>query len=125
MLPKSQRLSRGFSVIFQKGAKISTPFFVLRAVAAWDNAPRFAVTVSKKVSKKAVVRNRIRRRLFAAARKAGFPEHPKKRCRIICIGNASAYDASFSEIVAHMKSVFLRLEQHSFSLKKEGKQNRY
>lgn len=37
-----------------------------------DSEPQLAVVVSKKVSKKAVTRNRIRRRIFAAAREQGI-----------------------------------------------------
>lgn len=119
MLPKSQRLNKGFEIIFRKGAKISTPFFVLRALAAWDEIPRFTVTVSKKVDKRAVARNRIRRRLVEAAKKAGFPKKPQQKCRIVCIGFARAKEEEFEKLVKEFESTFLQLENWKFPKKPE------
>ena len=114
MLPKQQRLTRNFSVVFQKGAKINTPFFVLRAVPAWDDAPRLAVVVSKKAAKLAVRRNRIRRRLFAVAEAAGFPGRLTQAYRIVLIGHATALEADFAQMVTEMEAAFARLENWRF-----------
>lgn len=121
MLPKPQRLTRGFEIVFRKGAKISTPFFVLRAIPAWDEVPRLAITVSKKVDKRAVGRNRIRRRLIEAAKKAGFPESPNVPCRIVCIGFGPTKDAPFEEIVNAFQYGFSKLENWKFPPKPKKK----
>lgn len=98
MLPKSFRLLRNFATVFRKGVKISTPFFVLRAIPAFDGHPRFAVTVSKKTEKSAVRRNRIRRRLVEAAKKSGFPESCELPTRIVLLGFSKTADAEFLEL---------------------------
>jgi ribonuclease P protein component len=52
-----------------KGQRTARRAFVLEALARGDTGePRFGFTVSKRVAKKAVERNRIRRRLKEAAR---------------------------------------------------------
>jgi ribonuclease P protein component len=54
---------------YQHGRTVRGPLFSLRAVRNERRTSyRLAVVVSKKVSKSAVVRNRIRRRLFEAVR---------------------------------------------------------
>lgn len=116
MLPKELRLQRGFSVIFQKGAKIVTPFFVLRAVPAFDEKPRLAISVSRKTEKSAVRRNRIRRRLIAAAEVAGFSTISAKPFRIVIIGHHAALDAPFLELCAAFENVFDKLEQWRFPM---------
>ncbi len=114
MLPKQQRLTRSFSTVFQKGAKLHTPFFVVRAVPAYDEIPRLAVVVSKKTAKTAVKRNRIRRRLIAAAEAARFPINPLVPLRIVLIGFADAHDADFNALTEEMQKAFARLEQWRF-----------
>lgn len=52
--------------IFSKGATFRTRHLVLRVIRnPRRKKSRFAVVVSKKVDKRAVVRNRIRRRLYS------------------------------------------------------------
>lgn len=91
-----------------------TPFFVLRALPAWDGLPRLAITVSRKTEKHAVDRNRLRRRLVAAAEAAGFPEPGRTACRIVVIGHAEAKTAPFSELVAAFRIAFDRLAAWHF-----------
>ncbi len=114
MLPKDQRLTRSFEIIFRKGAKITAPFFVLRAVPAWDTIPRLAVTVSKKTDKTAVGRNRIRRRLIEAVKKAGFPKSIDTPYRIVLIGRNTVKTAIFQEIVQEVVTSFKKLEKWRF-----------
>lgn len=85
MLPKKNRIPRkDFKIFFEKrsastrdakstrldsskrarGGYFNSPNFSMR-VAPDNNSSRFAVSVSKKVSKKAVDRNRLRRRSYA------------------------------------------------------------
>ena len=102
MLPQSLRLTRSFDIVFRKGAKVSTPFFVLRAIPARDEKNRLAVVVSKKTEKSAVRRNRIRRRLIEAAKKAGFPEICAFPFRIVVIGFSPILTGEFEKIVEEM-----------------------
>jgi ribonuclease P protein component len=63
MLAKKYRLSKrpDIEAVFKKGRRINHPLFVLYIMHNRLGYSRFAFPVSKKVSKKAVERNRIRR----------------------------------------------------------------
>lgn len=66
MLPRSNRIPRSeFAEIMRSRQFSNTPHFTLRTAQGGGRA-RYAVSVSKKVSKSAVVRNRIRRRVYSA-----------------------------------------------------------
>jgi ribonuclease P protein component len=55
--------------VYQRGKTVRTPYFALRyAFNSRRTTYRLAVVVSRKVSKSAVVRNRIRRRLYEVVR---------------------------------------------------------
>ncbi|MFA6273230.1 MAG: ribonuclease P protein component [Candidatus Paceibacterota bacterium] len=67
MLPKKQRVSRKlFEAVFRSAATVSSPFFVLKVKKA--QVSKFAFSVSAKICPKAVDRNKLRRRGYAAAR---------------------------------------------------------
>jgi ribonuclease P protein component len=64
--------------VYQRGKTARTPLMNLRYAARNpDNKPyRVAVVVSRKVSKSAVTRNRIRRRVYEAVRAGGTDIKP-------------------------------------------------
>ena len=67
MLPKNRRISRKlFKPLLESRKYFNSAHFSLR-LASSDRA-RIAISVSKKISKSAVVRNKIRRRLYSAMR---------------------------------------------------------
>lgn len=51
-----------FSLLFSRGMRINSPFFTLLALRNQKGHVRLAMVVSKKVSRRAHVRNRLRRR---------------------------------------------------------------
>lgn len=65
MLPKENRLTKQdeFSTILKSGRRLKSRFLVV-SILAKSNALRVGLVVSKRVSKKAVVRNRIRRVIY-------------------------------------------------------------
>jgi ribonuclease P protein component len=65
MLKKQFRIrkQKEFDLIFKKGRKIKTRFLLIVFRENGLKSSRFAFIVSSKVSKKAVVRNKIKRRL--------------------------------------------------------------
>lgn len=75
-LPRANRLKhrRDFSAVYQSGIRRTTPHLTLRALRLQgdlsgdkDCLPtRIGISISQKVSKRAVVRNRIKRQLRAA-----------------------------------------------------------
>ena len=79
MFPKNQRITdkKDFDLIFKKGRKAYSPFFGVRTIPNNLDIQRFAVLVSKKVSKKAVKRNRIKRVIREAIKTNAslFPEN--------------------------------------------------
>lgn len=62
MFPKSKRIPRKMFPLLSDGAKtLKNNLFFLKFVSGNDVGSRFCFSVSKKVAKSAVVRNRIRR----------------------------------------------------------------
>lgn len=69
MLPRLLRINISlFKEIIEKGRFSYGKYFLFRYIKNND-IPRFAVSVSKKVSKSAVDRNKIRRRIYNSIRK--------------------------------------------------------
>lgn len=66
MLPKSRRIPRQlWKSLLASGRYFNSEHFSLRVGSA-ENEARLTVSVSKKVSQKAVIRNKIRRRVYSA-----------------------------------------------------------
>ncbi len=65
MLKKKNRLKRkkDFGIVFKKGKGVKEGFLFLKHVSNGLEDSRCGIVVSRKVSKKATVRNRIKRRL--------------------------------------------------------------
>ena len=65
MLPKTNRLKRKKEIerVFKKGEGFKEDFLILKMVKNNFKNSRFAFIVSQKVSKKAALRNKIRRKL--------------------------------------------------------------
>jgi len=71
MLPKLNRLKKkkDFEAVFKKGKSFKNSFLVLKITPNKLEISRFGLIVSQKVSKKAVIRNKVRRRLSEIIRK--------------------------------------------------------
>lgn len=65
MLPKINRLKNKKEIerVFKKGKGFKEDFLILKVAKSNFENSRFAFVVSKKISKKATLRNKIRRRL--------------------------------------------------------------
>ena len=64
MLPRSERIStKLFKEVIQKGAIHHSDFLILRSQKTLSLS-RFGISVPKKVAKTAVLRNKIKRRLY-------------------------------------------------------------
>lgn len=82
MLAKSNRLTRKeFETHFKKGKRLHTPHLQL----IYSPFPSFsaAVVVGKKVSKKAVTRNRIRRQIYGVVYRAYVTKQLQGVCIVI------------------------------------------
>lgn len=89
---------------------MNAPGFLLTARKNPDNAPgeaRFGLTVTKKLGP-AAVRNRIRRRLRAAARET-FPRFAYPGLDYVFIARPAAYDRNYQTLLDDMERALLRL----------------
>jgi ribonuclease P protein component len=68
MLARGQRLRRPKDIarVYQRGTRGGGPDFFVKAWPSLGSTTRATIVVSRKVDKRAVVRNRIRRRLSGA-----------------------------------------------------------
>lgn len=75
MLPKQNRLrqEKDIQTVLKRGRSFFHPLFAVKSYTAKSTTPRLAITVSTKVSKRAVKRNRIRRVLREAI-KTNWPK---------------------------------------------------
>lgn len=96
----------------KSGKKIVTRTIVVEAAENKHDIIRVGYTVSKKVSKLAVTRNKIKRRLRAAAREI-LPELGVKGKDYVLVGRHNAFVNDFAVIVEDLK----------YAVKKIGKMN--
>ena len=70
MISKHHRFHgpNSLNFVYRKGRSVRGEYMSLRFAGSRDDDYRLAVVVSKKVSKSAVVRNRIRRRIYEIVR---------------------------------------------------------
>lgn len=99
MLPRKYRFhSRGgVKYTYQKGKTIRSPKISLVHADNERGGQRFGVVVSKKISKSAVTRNRIRRRVYEAIRHE-LPHFTAKKDCIFIVFNLDVKDMPFSEL---------------------------
>jgi ribonuclease P protein component len=85
-----------------RGTRAHRRAFVLETIRRGDEGPpRFGFTVSKRAAKKAVERNRIRRRLKEAARLIA-PERAVAGHDYVLVGKSAALTQSFAAIGADL-----------------------
>lgn len=93
MISKAYRISKNdFELIKKKGFPVHGSLFSLRYVKNPENTTHFSVVVSKKVAKSAVLRNKIRRRVYSIVSKT-----PKKPYKIAFFAKKGAEKLTFKE----------------------------
>lgn len=106
MLPRANRLPR--TVRLGRTEKFSTPLFICKWTFTKNNTSRFAVVVSKKVDKRAVVRNSVRRTYQAWFLQVAGNFSP---CvDMICIALPASKDVSVEALANAMGEVWLKKE---------------
>ena len=101
------RKGREFDHVYAEGIVIGGPLFVVRAIRSESQGARWGFAVGKKLSSKAVVRNRVRRRLRDAAR--GFAT--TDGWDLVVTARPAVSGATFARIRAEMGRSLARLEQ--------------
>jgi ribonuclease P protein component len=106
MLPSAKRLSTlEFKIVIEKGVFFHSDFILLRAIKTKEKS-RFAVSVPKKVAKTAVLRNKIRRRVYSAIGAMGHMI--SHGFNIILIMKSGAEKASFKDLALDISKIFVK-----------------
>ena len=101
MLVKSKRLStRQFNEVMKKGRFAHSPLFMLRILTN-KKGTRIAAVAPQKIAKKAVTRNRIRRRMYEAVKP--FMGSIVSDAWLIIFAKKDVSDTEFNELVMGMK----------------------
>jgi ribonuclease P protein component len=105
-MERAQRLRKGteFDTVYRKGTVTSGPLLALRRLPNAETGSRWGFAVGKRLSKRAVTRNRIKRRLKEAVRSlpvvSGFD--------FVVTAREGAVEASFSELRSALEGLLRR-----------------
>lgn len=98
MLPKDQRLKKAeIEYILKKGQDGFSKLFIFKKSEKTDAYPRFAIITSQKLAKKAVARNRLRRKIYAAIR-TNLPLIKNPKLDFVLIPKKKILNSTFQEI---------------------------
>lgn len=120
-LPKANRLKRGheFKAVYKKGRRYSGKYLILRAFREVSSTKgevalpptQVGISISQKVSKKAVVRNRIKRQIRAIVR-ALLPQLPSG-WKIVVIVKPQAQGCKYEDFLRELNQLLINSEvQH-------------
>lgn len=109
MLPKANRLAKekDFKKTFQKGKSFFTRILGLKALENGLAASRFGIVVSTKVSKKAVIRNKIKRQISEILRLK--LDKTKTGYDVVIIALPAIVDKKYDEIEEQITSALKKL----------------
>ena len=98
MLIRTQRVvkEKDFNAVLGRGRFVTTPFFLLKYIRNDRGSNRYGFIVSKKVSKKATERNKVKRRLRAIIQKT--TKEAQRGCDMVFVVKKGATTASFGEL---------------------------
>ena len=106
MVSYSLKGKRTFQRVFKQGKQFGNRHFYFYYIDSQEEYNYLGIIVSKKVSKKAVVRNRVRRRIREAYRLAQ-PEIKHGYYMIIIAKNRCA-EASYAELTKSLSHLFYK-----------------
>lgn len=106
MLPKSNRLTKSaFKLVMDKGIAHHSPIAVLKILKT-HGKHGFSVSVSKKVSKSAVGRNKIRRRIYSIIK--DYRDKIQDGISVLILMKVGSEKLSFDEITKQIESIFVK-----------------
>ncbi|SRR6056297_248807 len=119
MLKKKNRLKnkKDFEKIFKQGESFKNKFLIVKIDENKLNFPRIGIVVSKKVSKRSVVRNKIKRRLREIV-KEKIKKLKNKKIDCIFIVLPEARNKNFKETEKVVENLFKKIETFSSSTRK-------
>jgi ribonuclease P protein component len=108
MLPKTNRLKKkkDFETVFKKGKNFKNKAFVLKFAKNGLDYNRFGFIVSQKVSKKAVIRNKIRRRLSEILKI--YTNDMEQGIDLVFIALAASAKNNFSDTRDYVHDIFIK-----------------
>ncbi|MEM1310923.1 MAG: ribonuclease P protein component [Cyanobacteria bacterium P01_H01_bin.153] len=114
-LPKQYRLTRAkeFSQVYQSGQQASTKHLVVKYLKPLGKPPqigcsRFGITISQKVSKRAVVRNRLKRQVRAALQI--LIPRLQSGLWVVVVLRRAAVECDYWQFLQELEQLFLELE---------------
>lgn len=110
MLPRENRLKRknDFDKVVQGGSYVSERFLILKFQSNGLNLTRAGFVVSRKVSRKAVLRNKIKRRLREALR--GELSRLKNGFDLVFFAKSAIEEKEFSDIQSVVKRLLQKAQ---------------
>ncbi len=111
-LPRQHRLKRrrDFQTVYQQGIRRSSPNLILRAFPVpltselLPSPTLIGISISQKVSKKAVIRNRIKRQIRAVIREL-LPQI-KDGWLVVIVVKSSAVECNYEHFLQELKQLF-------------------
>jgi len=112
VLPRKNRLreERDIKRIFLKGERFNSPFFTLISLTNINKESRATVIVSKKYDKRAVYRNKLKRKFRETIHHSILSLRPSSD--IIILPKANSKDTSFYKLQESFKEIFKKLNNN-------------
>lgn len=116
-LPRANRLKdrRDFQAVYKRGIARSSSHLILRALStasaensSFEPTTRIGISISRKVSKKAVVRNRIKRQIRGAA--AELLPHMETGWYIVVVVKPSAVECKYERFLRELEQLLIKAE---------------
>ena len=106
MLPRSKRLTVSlFTNALANGKVVHSTLFTAR-IAKNPGPTRFSAVISKKITKTAVERNKLRRRIYSAV--ASFGAKISKDHHVILLAKPLLSKSTLKDIVADIETLFVK-----------------
>lgn len=111
MLRQSKRISGKIRIsqIIEEGFRIHSELFAIRHLPATQPFRRYAVAIGRKITRSAVERNHLRRRIYESVR-AFEKENPSESSfDIVIMARTSTLKAGFGELQSGMKEILNKI----------------
>ena len=114
-LPKAHRLKhwKDFQTVYQQGTRYGSPYLTLLVLSEVEvgngeapKATRIGISVSQKVSKKAVVRNRIKRQIRAAFQT--FLPTLLPGWKVVVVVRSKALECKYEHFLRELKQLLVK-----------------
>jgi len=103
-----------YAQVFNKSVKVSNSLFLILIHKNSNCQPRLGLVISKKVDKRAVVRNRIKRLVRESFRNYEFSQS----CDFVVLARAKAKERKNDELLTIINDLWLQSEQKIKQIRK-------